>query len=337
MDIRDVEKDLANGTLKPVYLLFGQEHVLRDQLLSRFLSLVPEGLRDLNLQILTADDTPPGDVLSQARTLPFMTGPRLIVLRGIDRYSVDDLNRCGGYLDDPNEKTCLVLVADSPDFRLKFFKTIRQKGLDVSFSVPKGKGLVQWVKTAMKRRDQEISDAAAQELIDRIGSDPSELDGELEKLSLYALGRRQVTVDDVRVVSRLNATSTVFQLGDALGEQSPERSLAALNELLLNEPHLKILIMLIRHFRFLLKAGILLEETRSVSEAAGGLEKVPPFAARKFVEQAKYLTVFDIKKGLARLMDANLTLISSRTPQNLVMERLVLELSSLKMSPRPDR
>ena len=329
MDISGLEKDLAAGRPQPIYLLHGQEAFLKDQILDRLTSLVPEGMRDFNLQVLLADDTSPASALEQAQTMPFMSPPRVIILKGIERYSADELSLFHKYLEQPNETTCLVLVTEKPDFRLKFYKMIRDKGWDISLQVPRGRGLVAWVKQAMARRGQEMTDDAAQDLIERLGTDLMELDGELEKISLYALDLPRVTRKEIRAAGRLGPTANVFMLGDAVGSQRPDEALMALKDLLLVDHHLPILYMLIRHFRLLLKAGILQMEGAGQAEAAKALS-LPPFVARKYMDQARTLDLGRIKKGLARLLEANLTLISNPAPPRLVMERLVLDLASLK-------
>ena len=261
--------------------------------------------------------------------MPFMGPPRVIILRGVDRYNADDLNILSGYLEDPNTDTCLVMVAEKPDMRMKFFKRIKEKKLEVSFQVPKGRGLTVWVKESMSRRGAKMTDEAARLLVERIGQDLMELDGELEKIYLYALDRKTIGPDDVRFVSRLGQTANIFELGDAVGEQKPGKAVAALQELLVNSHHLPVLVMLIRHFRLLLKAKILQTGQNKDIEPAKALG-LPPFAARKYMEQARKLGLNDIKKGLARLMETNLALMSSTAPAHILMDRLVLDLATIR-------
>ena len=325
----ELQSEFREKRFKPILLLHGQEPLERDRLLGLAADLVDEGMRDFNFQSLSADEDSPGEVLGLARTMPFGPPPRVVIVRGADRYSADDLALFTAYLDDPNESSCLLLCGDKPDFRLKFFKTMKERGLAVGFEPPKGRGLTAWVKEAMVRRGSALSEEAARELVDRIGPDLMELDQEVEKVYLYALGRDRIGPEDVRIASRLGHLATVFQLGDATAEQRTGQALADLNDLMMSEPAMKVLAMLVRHFRLLLKATLALEERLNQGEAAKALG-VPPFVARKYLDQARDLTRAEIKKGLVRLMEANLTLMSSPAPDRLVMEGLVLDLSSLK-------
>jgi len=333
----ELERDLAQGKLKPVYLFYGQDAFLKERYLARLTDLVQEGFRDFNLQHFSAEEIPPAQVIEQAKTMPFIAPPRVIVLKGVDRYSAEELRPFQDYLQDPNESTCLVLTAEKPDLRLKLFKNVREAGWDVVFEPPKGRDLLSWIKTALAERGQEMTEAAARELVERIGPDLMELDGELEKISLYALEKKRIGVDEVKAAARLTHKASVFKLGDAVGRQDLGSALAELADLLLSEHHLPVLVMLVRHFRLLLKAKLLLSSGRgrSQAESAAAL-KVPPFAARQYLDQADRLSPAEIKKGLARLLKANLTLISSPAPARLVMENLVLDLASLRPNRRSE-
>ncbi|MEW5723566.1 MAG: DNA polymerase III subunit delta [Thermodesulfobacteriota bacterium] len=329
MDPSDLDIKLAQGKPDPVWLLHGQDVFQRDRALSRIAGLVPEETRDFNYQVFLADETMPGEILGLARTMPFIAERRVVVVRGVDRYPAEDLALFLDYLADPNERALLVLVADKVDARTRFFRTLKEKGWEFEFTAPKGRALVSWVKQAMSRRGRPMSLEAAQELVDRIGSDLAELDGELEKVYLYALDREAVGVAEVRAAARLGLTATVFKLGDAVGDQDPGAALAALKELLQTEHHLVVFTMLVRHFRLLLKARLLKENHVPQSEAAGALG-LPPYAARKYLEQAGAMDLGTIKKGLARLLETNLTLVTSQAPEHLIMNGLVLDLATLR-------
>ncbi|MBU2552099.1 MAG: DNA polymerase III subunit delta [Proteobacteria bacterium] len=334
MDPAGLDRDLGQGSLKAVYLLHGQDTLWLERSLKRIEAMVPEGMADFNLQRMSAQDASPGEVLSQARTMPFMSRPRVVVVRGMDHYKTEVLAPFLEYLDDPNTETCLVLVAEKPDFRLKFYKTLRDRAMDVAFEAPKGKRMVPWLVEAMARRGQKLTSDGARALIDRLGADPAELDQELEKISLYALNQETIGEEEVRAAARFGPTASVFELGDAIGEQNPGRALTALDDLLRTGHHLPVLAMITRHFRMLLKARLLVERRESVAEAAR-VFKLPPFVVGKYLEQARGLSLKDIKKGLARLQEANLTLVTSSIPDRQVMDRLVLNLALLRPGRRP--
>ncbi|MBF0528523.1 MAG: DNA polymerase III subunit delta [Deltaproteobacteria bacterium] len=324
----DVQKDLASGILKPVYLIHGEEGLLKERLLESLAASVPKDVRDFNLHRFLAEETPVGKVLENAQTMPFLSDRRVIIIRGVDRYSADQLEIIQKYLTDPNQTTCLVLEADKPDFRLKFFKSLRDQKREITCQALKGAAVTSWVQENMAGRGLNISSEAARLLVEMIGTDLTELEGELEKIYLYAMDQPRVGTEEVKIVARLSPTATVFAMGDAVGRQQPDKALAALNDLLLTEHHLPIMIMLIRHFRLLLKARVCLDQRLEEGDTAKYLG-VPPFAAKNYLNQARNLSFSNVKHGLARLLAANLTLVTSPAAPRLVLEQLVLDLTTL--------
>lgn len=329
MTPEQLEKGMAAGKLPPVLLIHGEDRLQRDRMVNRVSDLVPESMRDFNLQQFLADETTPKEVLSHALTMPFMAPPRVIVLRGVDRYPVGDLAVLTDYLDAPNESTSLVLVADKPNFNFKFYKNLKAKKLAVGFDAPQRRDLASWVVDAVERRGRRMAISTARNLIEQVGTDLNELDSEIEKLSLYAYDREMIEPQDVRAAARVGNTANIFELGDAVGSQRPGQAISALEELLGESDPIPVLAMLIRHFRLLLKAKILLEERARESDAAKALG-VPSFVVRKYLGQARNLHMQEIRKGLAHLQEANRTLVTSSKPGRMVMDGLVLKLTALK-------
>jgi len=329
----ELGKDLESGRLKPIYLLHGQDLLRQKRYADRISEMVGQGLEDLNLEHLTAEENPASDVIDRALSMPFLAPPRIIILRGADRYSTEEISLFKSYLDDPNESTCLVLIAEKPDFRLGFFKGLQQAGWTVNFDPPRGRELADWVVETGKRLGHTVTPAAARLLIDRVGADLIDLNNELEKVCLYAGPGAAVDADQVEAASSLSRTASIFELGDAVGEQNPARALSALKGLLLKEHPLMILAMIVRHFHLLAKARALLDQGEDTSTAHKTLG-VPSFAARNYLNQARRLNADQLQKALSSLLKADLALKSSGAPERLILEGLILELSALKAETR---
>ena len=176
MDLAALDEDLNSGSMKPVYLFFGPEAFLKKHYTLRMTEMVPERLQGFNLERLLAEENPVSDIMERAYTMPFAQPPRVIIVQGVDRYSAEDLSEFKDYLSGPNESTCLVLVADKPDFRIGFFKVIKAKGFEINFDPPRGRGLVAWVKNTGAERGWAVTEDAARTLIELAGTDLSNLD-----------------------------------------------------------------------------------------------------------------------------------------------------------------
>jgi DNA polymerase-3 subunit delta len=332
MDLSDLKKDIDTGALKPVYLFYGEEVFLKERYLAKLVDLMDEGLADFNLETVTAENTSPANVLEKARSMPFLNPPRIVIVRGADTYSADEMALFKDYVSDPNPKSCLVLLADKPDFRLAVFKTMRQQDLTVSFDPPKGRSLVFWVMESAEQRGYKLDQNAARTLIEMVGTNLTSLDHELEKVCLYSGDKRTIGVEEIKTAARLSRTASIFDLGDAVGEQDGARALTALKDLYLEEHYLRILAMIVRHFHLLLKVRLLLDDGARQGEVQQAL-KLPPFVVKKYLSQVRDLDAPRLKKAIARLLLADQTLKSSGAPDRLVLESMVLDLTSL----RPNR
>lgn len=335
MDQAKLKKAILARELGPIYLLWGDDAPNRDKMALEIVATIDEGIADFNLNRVLADETSPAEVTEMANTMPFMGPPRVVVVKGVDRYSAEDLHLLHTYAQSPNESTCLVLVGQKPNFSYKLFKYLKASKQTVSFEAPRKQGLIAWVRQAMSQRGLDMNEAAARTLVDMVGPDLEALDGEVEKLSLYALGERRVEVEDVKTVARLCPTANVFQLGDAVGSQNPARAAAALNDLVAGEATMMILAMLVRHFRLLLKVTGYMDQRLGPGDMASGL-RLPPFVVKSYVNQARELGAVQIKKGLSRLEEAELAVRSSPAPGRLILESLVLDLASLKPGRRSE-
>ena len=67
--------------------------------------------RSIALEELTGDDLAVGAIVDAALTAPFLTARRVLVVRGVGRWTSDDLAPLVDYLAAPLDTTSLVLVA----------------------------------------------------------------------------------------------------------------------------------------------------------------------------------------------------------------------------------
>src|SRR5204863_6303345 len=87
-----------------------------------------------------------------------------------------------------------------------------------------------WARKAVAARQKDISDEGLAELINRVGPNARQLDSEIEKLSLYVGGRKEIEFADVAAICSRNKMARAFALGDALGDRDLPRLLERLDE-----------------------------------------------------------------------------------------------------------
>ena len=124
---------------------------------------------------------------------------------------------------------------------------------------------------------------------------------ELEKLTGYVKEQGVITKQDVDSIVSITIESSIFKLTDYLGNQQPVAAYRIYRQLIQdNEPVQRIFYMMIRQFRLLYKASLMLGEDRSVVAKELG---VPSFAAGNYLNQAKRFGGTRLKELLNQLLE----------------------------------
>ena len=99
----------------------------------------------------------------------------------------------------PDPQTTLVLVAGTLDRRSRMFKLLVKHATIVECGVIQDQADAErWLRTRAAAAGAEIEPAAARLLAQRAGTDLKRLRGELDRLLLYALGQKTITVADAK-------------------------------------------------------------------------------------------------------------------------------------------
>jgi DNA polymerase-3 subunit delta len=213
-----VRKQIKAGTTDPIYLLQGRDDVEKLALAHEFEALVEEGLRAFNVERIHAADATTGDKLAAAvtsiafaaRTLPMMAPRRVVMVLQADALLVpkresEAATRALDQLEElftrPQEETTLVLVAGSVDKRSRMYKLLlRQATLVECGAIADQADAERWVRNRIAAGGVEIDPAGARLVAERDGTDVRRLRNDVERLLLYALGQRTISVNDVRQI-----------------------------------------------------------------------------------------------------------------------------------------
>ena len=254
-----VRKQIASGTVDPVYLLQGEDDVEKSALAAEFLALVDEGLQAFNVERIHAGDMTTGDRLADGvaalidavRTLPMMAPRRVVIVFQADVMLVPKresetatraLDRLEAALMEPEPQTTLVLVAGTIDKRSRIYKLLAKQATLVDCGAPDDvSGAERWVRARVAAAGVEIEPAGARVLAVLAGfperpradgktGNVKRLRGDVDRLLLYALGQKRIAVADVREVAGPAALQDDWAMTNAI-EQG--QAAAALRQLAL--------------------------------------------------------------------------------------------------------
>jgi DNA polymerase-3 subunit delta len=250
-----VRKQLAQGRPDPLYLIVGDDEAEMSRLAADIAAVVEDELRAFNVERVYASDksVTASSIAEAARLLPMMSNRRVVIVlraerllkpkrrgRGADETAMDedgdtpaDADALEAYVKAPEPQTTLVLVASDVDRTRRLYKAIQKTGTIVECWGLKGakdarvdlrqvaRQAEQLVKQYVADAGQQIDQGAARLIAERAGTDIAQLRGDVERLLLFAAGKRQITIADAREVVSSDAAqddwavTNAVQRGDA--------------------------------------------------------------------------------------------------------------------------
>lgn len=329
----DILMQLEKGRLLPFYLFYGESEFLMERVLNNVKeTFIPDSARDFNLQVFYGDDLNfnPGEVVDNARSFPFMSQNRLLIVRRADNIAASSLERFISYLDEPMETTCLIFVAARPDFRKKFYKTIKKSGRSVNFKKLFDNQVVPWLMKMSREMGLNIDAQACNYLQQIVGNRMRDLYSELEKIHL-CYGKEKVGLEETKKVAIYGRSYTIFELMDNVSLKQCAQAMSVLKRYMEEEGKeaaLGIIGMFIRQIK-------LLWQTKAVLRKGGGAGvskelKIHPFAAKKLEQQSKAWSEDELERAFDLLYKAD-GLLKTGSDKSLVIENTVLSVCGMKM------
>lgn len=326
MDYQEVLKKINRGDIAPVYYLYGEEELLRDEALAALLeALLPVGRQDFDLEVLLGEAIRAESLSASLRTPPFFAPKRVILIKEADRLEATVVQELVAYLEDPLPSTCLVLAARKLESRMRLAHRLERQGILLRFSPPKGEALKRWLQRRAEQLGKKLSPPAIESLLTYLGEDLRILSNELSKVALFVGGRQLISQDDVETVVGEQRVRTIFELVEAVGRRKTDDSLLCLSRLLeAGEAPLAILGMLARQVRLLIKVQVLHQEGLNTEELGRAIG-LHPYLLPRFLDQAASSPKTTLQASLKRLLQADEELKGGQEGQ-LVLERLVMDL-----------
>jgi DNA polymerase-3 subunit delta len=356
---RFITEIASPATLRPAYVLIGDEIFLYDRCRKAVLAtLAPEETRDFCLHDLDLADTSIFEILDRAQTPSLMAPFQVLFVRGLKALygrgsKKEEFSAIDAYFRSPNPSALILFVADhlriptdlrKMDYQDKErYERIRETLGDlcgfVELARVEESDAIKWVTTTAESRSVKFDPDAARELVDSLGADMMLIASEFEKLLLYVEGKNRVTLGDVETMVLAAKQRSLYELTDAISAKDRPRALLLLHGLLNasdggEDAAIGHLYMLARTFRqMLIISEKNVRDSRAIWQVLWQGFRMPPFAADDLIKQARrYKSRRELTRAIRLVARADLELRSSPANKLLVLERLILDLST---EPKP--
>jgi DNA polymerase-3 subunit delta len=361
----------------PVLLVCGEDEFAVKQQARQTYSDWSQELGGMDHEIIDASVSNSGEALKalgrlreSLQTLPFFGDGKVIWLQncnflGDERTAsasavTETLAELAQELKDfAFEKVRLLISASKVDKRKAFYKAIDKLGtvlLLEGWSSDEKDWAIQaedWATKKIQSRGKTIDDEALGELVNRVGPNARQLDGEVEKLCLYVGERAEIGVQDVTTICSRNKTARAFALGDALGNRNLPELLQRLDEELWEvrldpkRSEIGLLYGLISKVRSMILLKEMMREgwVKPVGQYGSfktQLDRVPreqlpadrrfnplsinPFVLFKAMPHAQRYSQEELVRAMELLLRCNHLLVSSNLDEALVLQQTLVQI-----------
>jgi DNA polymerase-3 subunit delta len=278
-----LESALRQQAPAPLYLIMGEEDLLRDSALAALKAAVLGDGGDFNYDLFYGDEASGGDIRNCSSEMPVFAERRLVVVKSAEKLSARESEALLDYLKSPVDTTTLVFLAQKLDGRLKFSQALARAALTIDCSPLRDAQLTPWVARDAERLGIRLEESATQVLKEVSGGSLYGVRRELEKLASYVPPARPVTAADVHMLRGMEPGASVFDLTLAIAEADHGRVLSILaRNLEAGEAPLRILGSLAWQYRRVWKMKDLLRSGGREGEAARTL-RMDPMKVRAFL------------------------------------------------------
>ncbi len=279
MKVSDLATTVTRTGLRPLYLITGDEDLLRDEALAVLRTAAARdagGLEGFNDDLLYGDECEGGEILLRAQEIPVFASRRLIVVKTADKLPAREGEILLQYLRQPCESTTLVFVAPKLDLRLRFGKTLKETAVVVDCAPPFPNQRSAWVRAEARRLGVPLDEGALHLLEDVAAESLYRVRQELEKLAAYLPSGTAASAAHVEAVRGGLPGASVFDLIRTLRSSERARALRILaRNLEAGEAPVRILGALLWQYRQVWKAKEALARGGG-GEAARLLRMSPP-------------------------------------------------------------
>ncbi|MCK6541777.1 DNA polymerase III subunit delta [bacterium] len=332
----DVLKDVRKGNVAPMYLLYGSEVFLADQLADAIVQAVFNAPKDdFNLHIFYGKEAPLDTVISTALGFPVMADRQVIILREADQWKLtkdkrDDLKDLFPKFPDT---TVFIAIGSGIDVRTNPWAWMRKNGIAIEFKPLRENEIPVWIDQFLDERGKKITDQASLLLRTRVDLSLREVHNQIDKLCTYIGDRDTINEEDVEEAVGISRQYNIFEFCNAIGKRDLTKAMAVYEQMARfgGEP-VYMIVMLTRHYHILLKMC----EMRDQGTAPSQIQAVmmtenrifPNFFQTDYWPQAQKHKTSDVKLAFRCLLQADIQLKSSAVDKDMLMQHLIYQLAT---------
>jgi len=269
------------------------------------------------------------DVLDELRTAPFLTGKRVVRIKGADEFISQNRPLLEKYFDNPCPTGRLILTVKSWDARTKLAKKLPKVGKLINAAPPSRRELpYRLMDYAKDAHDKKLNLATAIFLIELSGDGLTRLYSEIDKLALYTGDQKIIAQKHVESLTGHNRLFSAFAVIDAIIAGNAGVAIERLRGMFAADKSTEYTVVgaFAYHIRKMFDARILLDKGVQQRQIENKLRIWGDTNA--FFAHLRQMSLKQIGKYLQQLGETDYEIKTGQTQAKVAMEQLVLSLAA---------
>lgn len=313
-----------------MYVLYGTEEFLIKKEIAKIKE--QHHIEDVNISTYNLEETSLDTIIDDARTISLFSDNKMIlcenayIFTGTTNKKLPEQNikLLETYLEHENEDTILIftIIKDKLDERKKIVKRLKEQKHIKDFNKPGNmdefisRELEDYI---MSREDRKL-------LLDRVGDNLYIIHQEIEKLKQYKDSDKNITKEDILIVTIKNVDIDIFNLIDNIVANKKEQALESYHEMLkLGEEPIKIIIMLANQFRIMYQARNLYKKGYSEKDIASTLN-IHPYRIKLALQKSQTFSDETLLNYIESLADLDIQIKTGTISKDLCLELFILKI-----------
>ena len=293
------------------------------------------------------------DIIDEAKTAPMFGKHKLIIVENADGFLVKYQEKILEYIKNPFSINCLILEVLSIDKRTRLAKAMNGKqGIliecDKLFDSPApwetkkpeyDSELTKWIVMHARNYDKIMNLKSAFCLLEKTGNNLAIIDKQLDALSIFVGDRKEISIEDIQMLSGASHREKLYNLLDAIGMKNTV-SAVKMTENIFNigmenerksitfDPKsIAITIVISSHKRMkdLWKIIRILDKGGNKNDILEKTSVKRPFVD-KMIKQAQNFKEEEMSEKWKYMLEADLLCKTSRLSPTLIIEQMITKL-----------
>lgn len=311
-----------------VYLLYGTVDYLINKTIDKIIN--DNKIDTFNVNKYDLTNTLLSQIINDASSMSLFGDKKLIIVNNAyiftsstKKYLEQDLKSLENYLNNININTILIFVVNDAklDERKKITKLIDKNGEIVECNNIDN---ITMIKDLLG--DYQMSDSDIKYLLERVGDNSTLLNTEIEKIKIYKDTDKNITKEDIDLLTSKSLEVNNFKLIDAIINGDKLTALNLYQERIkLNEEPIAIIVTLANQIRIMYQVKQLYLDGYTENNIASIL-KIHPYRVKLANQNAKKYDADTLLTYLKKLADLDIDIKTGQIDKTLGLELLIISL-----------